>query len=124
MTEKERKLKSLIRFHDAIKVNNYNRGRKKKKKIQKNLQSKSKHKNNRYFFWVTTVRVLSLTGSHSPPHLPRVPSNAVLVSGPAVGAAQILIKFYSYVFLPPISTAIRTSVFSLVGALNDLLYIP
>ena len=31
------------------------------------------------------VRVLSLTGSHSPLHLPRMPSNTVLVSGPAVG---------------------------------------
>jgi len=44
--------------------------------------------------------------------------------GPAVGAAQILIWSYSSVFLPPMSTAIRTSVFSFVGALNDLLYIP
>ena len=32
-----------------------------------------------------------LPGSHSLPHLPRMPSNTVLVSGPAVGAAQILI---------------------------------
>jgi len=45
------------------------------KKIQKNLQKKSKHKNNKCFSWVTAVRVLSLTGSHSPPHLPRMPSN-------------------------------------------------
>ena len=62
--------------------------------------------------------------SHSPPHLPRMPSNTVLISGPAVGAAQILICSFSSVFLPPMSTAIRTSVFSFVGALNDLLYIP
>ena len=27
----------------------------------------------------------------SPPHLPRMPSNTVLISGPIVGAAQILI---------------------------------
>ena len=47
----------------------------------------------------------------------------VLISGPVVGAAQILIWFYSSVFLPPMSTAIRTSVLSFVGALNDLLYI-
>ena len=40
------------------------------------------------------------------------------------GAAQILIWSYSCVFLPPISTAIRTSLFSFVGALNVLLYIP
>ena len=35
----------------------------------------------------------------------------LLISEPAVGAAQILIWSYSYVFLPPMSTAIRTSVF-------------
>ena len=53
-----------------------------------------------------------------------MPSNAVLmISGPAVGAAQILIWPYSYVFLLPMSTAVRTSAFSsFVGALNDLLY--
>ena len=93
-------------------------GEQREKKIQKNIQNKSKHKNNKYFSWVTAVRVLSLAGSHSPPHLPRMPSNPVLISGPAVGAAQILIWSYSCVFLPPMSTAIRTSVFSLLGALN------
>ena len=92
MTEKkkEKKLKSLIRFHTDNKIDNYSRGGK-KKKIQKNLQNKSKHKNNKYFSSVTAVRVLSLAGSHSPPHLPRMPSNSVLISGPALGAAQILI---------------------------------
>ena len=73
---------------------------------------------------MTAVRVLSFAESHSPPHLPRMPSNTVLVSGPAVGAAQILIWSYSFVFLPPVSTALRTSAFSFVGTLNDLLYIP
>ena len=34
----------------------------------------------------------------------------MLISGPAVGAAQMLIWSYSCVFLPPMSTAIRTSV--------------
>ena len=67
-------------------------------------------------------RVLSLAGSHSPPHLPRMPSNTADL-GPALGAAQILIWSYSCVFLPAMSTAIRTSAFSFVGALNDLLYI-
>ena len=66
----------------------------------------------------------SLAGNHSPPHLPRMTSNTVLISGPAVGAAQILIWSYSCVFLPPMSTAIRASAFSFVGALNGLLYIP
>ena len=51
---------------------------------------------------------------------PWMPSNTVLVSGPAVGAAQILIWSYSCVFLPPMSKAIRTSVFSFVGALSVL----
>ena len=69
-------------------------------------------------------RVLSLPGSHSPPHLPRMSSDTVLISGPAVEAAQILIWFYSCVFLPPMSIGIRTSAFSFVGALNGLLYIP
>ena len=76
------------------------------------------------FFLRHCCQSLSLTGSHSPPHLPRTPSNTVLVSGPDVGAAQILIWSYYSVFLPPMSTAIRTSAFSFVGALNDLLYIP
>ena len=92
------------------------------KKIQENLQNKSKRKNN--------VFLQSLLSDSFPSlgitvHLTSLGCPlTLLISGPAVGAAQILIKFYSYVFLPPISTAIRTSVFSLVGALNDLLYIP
>ena len=86
----------------------------KKEKIWKNLQNKSKHKNNKCFSWVTAVRVLSLTGSHSPPHLPRLPSSTVFISGPAVGAAQILI--WPCVFSPPVSTAIRTNVFLFIIA--------
>jgi len=98
-------------------------GNEEKKKIQKNVQNKSKQKNNKCFSWVTAVRILSLAGSHSPPHLPRMPSNTLLVSGPAVGAAQILTWSCSCMFLPSMSTAIRTSVFSFVGAINVLLYI-
>ena len=124
----KKNLKSLITFHSANKIDNYSRGGggegQKKEKIQKNLQNKSKHMNNKCFSWVTAVRVLSLTGSHSPPHLSRMPSNTVLISGPAGGAAQILLWSYSCVFLPPMSTAIRTSVLSFVRALNVLLYIP
>jgi len=111
MTEGKKKLKSLIRFHSANKINNYNWveiKEKKRKNIQKNLQNKSKHKNNECFSWVSAVRVLSCVGSHSSPHLPRMLSNTVLISGPAVGAAQILIWSYSCVFLPPMSTATRT----------------
>ena len=47
----------------------------------------------------------------------------LLISGPAVGTPQVLIWSYSCVFLPPMSTAVRASAFSFVGALNDLLYI-
>ena len=36
MTEKKKKLKSLIRFHSANKIDNYNRGGKKGKKKKKN----------------------------------------------------------------------------------------
>jgi len=75
------------------------KGKKEKKKIQKNLQNKSKHKNNKCFSWVTAVRVLSLAESHSLPHLPRMPA------GPAVREVQVLICSYSSVFLPPMSTA-------------------
>ena len=56
--------------------------------------------------------IVHLTSLTCPPTL--------LISGPAVGAAQILIWSYSCVFLPPMSTAIRTSEFSFVGALNGL----
>ena len=54
----------------------------------------------------------------------RMPSNTVLISGPAVEAVQILICSYSPVFLPPVSTASRTREFSFVGALSDLSHIP
>ena len=64
-----------------------------------------------FSFLVTPISVLSLTRSHSPPHLPRMPSNTLLVSGSAVGEAQILIWSDSCVFLPPMSTAIRTGAF-------------
>jgi len=108
----------MLRFHSANKIDNRaGRGKgEKEKKSEKNLQNKSKHKNNRCFSWVTAVRVLSLAGSHSPLHLPRMPSNTVLVSGPAVRAAQILIWSCSGVLLPPLSTAIRTSVFFFCGS--------
>ena len=120
---KKEKLKSLIGFLSTNKINNYSGGRE-GGEIQKNLHNKSKNKNNKCFSSVTAVRVLSCAGNHSPPYLPRMPSNTVLVSGPAVGAAQILMWSCSCVFLPPVSIAIRVSVFSFGGALNGLLYIP
>ena len=60
---------------EQIKSTTTTEGDKKKRKIQKKLQNKSKHKNNKCFSWVTAVRVLSPAGSHSPPRLPRMPSN-------------------------------------------------
>ena len=97
--------------------------RKKKEKIKKNLQNKLRNKNKKCFSWVTAVRVLPHAGNHSSPYLPRVPSNTVLISEPAVRASQILIWSYSCMFLPPMFTAIRASAFSFVGALSGLLYI-
>ena len=76
------------------------------------------------FFLSHCYQSPSLAVSHCPPNLSRMPSNTVLISGPAVGAAQILIWSLSCVFLPPVSTAVRTSAFSIVGALNVLLYVP
>ena len=54
--------------------------------------------------------MLSFAGSHSPPHLPTKPSNSVRVSGPALGAAQILIcptPVCPYVQCPPLSELVR-----------------
>ena len=64
------------------------RRKKKEKKFQKTLQNKSKSKNN-VFTESLLSRVLSHSGSQSPPSFPRMPSIAVLISGPAVGATLI-----------------------------------
>ena len=49
MTEKkEKKLKNLIGVHSVNKTDNYNRGGE-RGDIQKNLQNKSKNKNNKCF---------------------------------------------------------------------------
>ena len=88
------------------------------------LQNKSKYKNKKCFSSVFAVRVLSLAGSHGPLHLPRMPSNTALVSGPAMGPAQTLIWPCCCMFLPPMSTAVSTSAFSFVGELHAFLYIP
>jgi len=85
------------------KIDNYNggvvgEGEGKKKDKEKSLKNSKKiyrtsqkQKNNKCFSCVTAFRVLSLAGSHSPPQFPRMPSNTVLISRPAVGATQILI---------------------------------
>ena len=73
---------------------------------------------------MSAVSILSLAARHSLPHLPRMPSKTGLVSGPAVETAQILIWSYSLcVFLLPMFTVVRTSVFSFVGTTIVLLYI-
>ena len=120
---KKKKLKSFIRFQSANKIDNYNRGREKKgEKIQKNLQNKSKRTNSKCFSWITAIRVLSLAWVTV--HLTTLGCPPTLCwSLTCCGAALILIWSYSCVFLPPMSIAIRTSAFSFVGALNDLLYI-
>ena len=66
--------------------------------------------------------ILPLTGNHSPPHLPRMPSNSALVSRPAVGAAQTLTWPHSCMFLPPKCTAARAKMFSLAGTLSLFVY--
>ena len=64
------------------------------------------------FFLSHSCQSLFLCWESQSPYLPRMSSNTVLLSGLAVGAAQILIWPYSCVFLPPVSSAIRASAFS------------
>ena len=125
----KKKLKSLIKFHSTNKID-YNGGgwggvrREKTKRKRKSKRIYRTSQNIRIinvFLESLLSRAPSLAGSYRPPLLPRMPSNTVLISGPAVGAAQILIWSHSCVFLPPMSTAIRTSAFSFVGALSNLL---
>ena len=125
MTEKKETAQKL-RFHSANKIDKYNgagEGGEKEKKNPKESTEQVKTIIN-VFLESLPSESFPPCWESGPPHYPRRPSNTVLISGPAVGAAQILIWSYSCVFLPPMSTAIRTSAFSFVGALNDLLYIP
>ena len=63
MTEKKKKLKSLIRFYSVIKIDKYNRRAKEKK--SKIIYRTSQNKSNKCFSWVIAVRVLSLAENHS-----------------------------------------------------------
>ena len=120
---RKKKFKNLIRFHSAKKLTTTTEGQKRKEKKSKGIYRTSQ-----------TIRIINvfldpllsesfplleaavhLTSLLCPPKL--------LISGPAVGATQILIWSYSCVFFSPMSTAIRTSVFPFVGALNVLLCI-
>ena len=79
--ERKKKPKSLIGFLSANKINMYNRvgeGEKKKKKSKTIYRTSQKIR-------IANVFLESLL-SHSPPHLPRMPSNTVLISGPALGS--------------------------------------
>ena len=100
--------------------------------VERKEKKKRKEKSKRIYRTSQKIRIISVfleslpsesfpSLGVSPPYLPRMPSNTVLISGPVVGAAQVLIWSYSCVFLPPMPTAIRTSAFSFVGALNGLL---
>ena len=53
-----------------------------------------------------------------------MPSKTGLSSEPDMGGAQILIRSYSYMFLSPMFTAIRTRTFSFVAVISVFLYIP
>ena len=74
--------------------------KRKEKKISTRIYRTSEDIGIIHVFLESCCQSLSLAGSHSPSHLPRMPSNTVLISGPAVGAAQILICSFSSVFLP------------------------
>ena len=121
--KKKKKLNRLIRFHSVNKIDNSNKEGKDERK-KKNVQNKSKHKHNKCFTWVTIARILSFSENHNPLNLPRMSSNSVLASGLVVGEIQILIWSSTSVFLPPMSTTIRTRALYFVGALSVLLYIP
>ena len=78
-------------------------------------------------FWVVVVvfLILFLPSLRVTVHLTSLGCPpTLLISRPAVEAAQIIIWSYSFLFLPPMYTALRASVFSFVGALSALLYIP
>jgi len=127
--EGEKKKAQKLRFHSANKIKNYNRRRGKGNKRKKPKRIYRTSQNIR----IINVFLESLLSES-------FPSLGVTVHLTSLGcppilrwsldllsrdlAAQILIWSYSCVFLPPMSTAIRTSVFCFVGALNVLLYNP
>ena len=121
--KRKKNLRSLIRFHSADKIDNYNRelGRGRKEKTSKRNYRTSQNIRIINFFLRHCCQ--SPFSCHSPPHLPRRPSNTVLIAGPSVGASLNLIWSYSCVFLPPMSTAIKTSAFFFWWELSMTFYI-
>ena len=107
--EKKTKAQKLNYFQSANKIDNYNGGgvggkkeRKKSKRIYRTSQN----------IRIINVFLESLLPESFPSlgvtaHLIScLTSRTVLISGPALGAAQILTWSYSSVFLPPMPTAI------------------
>ena len=123
LRKKERKkLKSLVRFYSANKINNYNKGGGGRKKVSKRIYRTSQN--------IGKINVFLSHCCQSP--FPRWESQS---TSPLYDALYHCADLWtccegssaltcSSVFLPPMSTAIRTSGFSFVGALSGLLYIP
>ena len=114
MTEEKKKLRSLIRFNSVNEINNYNKEGKVKKfkrfyRTSQNIRIINVFLESLLSESFPSLGVtVHLTSLGCPPTL--------LISEPAVGSAQILILSYSCVFLPPVSTASRTSAFSFCGS--------
>ena len=121
---KKKKLKGLIRFHSANKIDNYNRGGKKEKESKRIYRTSQNIRIINVFLESLLSEFFPSLGVTVPLTSLGCPLTLCYLWTCCMGAAQILICSYSSVFLPPMSTAIRTSAFSFVGALNDLLYIP
>ena len=109
-------LKSLIRFLSANKIDNYNRVGGECKRIYRTSQKVRIINVFLESLLSESFLELGITVQLTPLGCPPI----LLVSGPAVGAAQILIWSCSGVFLPPVPTALRVSVFSFVGTLSGL----
>ena len=121
---KKEKLKSLIGFLLLIKLTTTTEGEKRKKK------SKSMYRANQKIR-IINVFLESLLSESFPSlgvavHLTSLgwPLTLCWSLDLLWGASQILIWSYFCVFLPPMSTAIRVSAFSFVGALHGLSYSP
>ena len=86
VTEGKKKLKSLVGFLSANKIDITTDEQKGEKNPTESTEQVKK-KNN-VFLELPLSRVLYLAGSHSPLCLPRMPSNTMLISGPAVGGSS------------------------------------
>ena len=128
---KKKKAQNLIGIFNANKISNWNSGGVKEKK-----KEKKRKKCKRIYRVSQTITITNgFLESLLSESFPSLGVTVQLISlgcpptlywslDPAVESAQILIWSYFCVFLPPMSTAIRTGVCSLMGALSGLLYIP